>query len=60
MRKEDLIEIDRLFETFIKTVNPMLKSDFYTEKEVLLKTKVLSDNWYDDFKNNNSLTIINV
>ena len=60
MKKEDLIEINRLFETIIETVGFMLKNDLYTEKGVLLKIKESIEKWYEDFKTNDSLVSINV
>lgn len=60
VEKEELIEIDELFLTIIKTVDLMLGSDFYTEKQAILGIKENIENWYANFKVKDSLLGISV
>lgn len=60
MEKEELIEINELFLTIIKTIDLMLGSDFYIEKQAILEIKENIENWYDNFKVKDSLLGISV
>lgn len=60
MKNEDLVGIDELFLTIMKTVDLILESDFYTEKKSILKIKEDIKNWYGSFKDKDNLLDISV
>lgn len=53
-------EINSLFTGLIESLNSMLEHDLYQEKEIIVQIKEKTQNWFNDFKNNKTLTNIKV
>ena len=51
-------EIEILFDGLIESLNDMLQTDLYTEKELINQIKEKVENWFDSFKKSKSLTKI--
>ena len=53
-----MYNIDDIFITLIKTIDLVLDNDFYYDTEQLNKCKHIIEKWYESFKQNNTLTKI--
>ena len=60
--KEDMKMEDKntndLFISIKDSINFMLKSDIYNEKDIILKIKTLVEDWYNNYIKSNSLALI--
>jgi len=54
----DYKEIELLFTGLVESINDMIQTDLYTEKELINQIKEKVENWFDSFKNSKSLTKI--
>jgi len=52
--------IKDLFENMIVTIDFILKDDFYSNKYSAPQIKVLVEKWYSEYREKNTLKIINV
>lgn len=58
MERKDIVVIDGLFLETIKNLDLMLESDFYKEKDIIIKIKEHLKNWYEKFNISNNLLAI--
>ena len=56
----DYKEIELLFAELIDSLDNMLKTTLYTEKEVINQIKEKVEKWFDSFKNSKTLTKIKI
>lgn len=54
----DYKEIELLFTELVESLNDMIQTDLYTEKELINQIKEKVEIWFDSFKKSKSLTKI--